>query len=151
MFGHLLLRVDQKGQTKRTSILAYTINYAADVTTDNGILFAMLGLTGGFKGYFSTHPYYIKAKEYGDFENRDIWEYRLNLTEDQMQRLLMHGWGLGNRAFDYFYFNENCAYQILSLLDVADPELQLAEWFWFYTFPSDGIRMIADKPGLVKT
>ncbi len=150
MFGHLLLRVDQKGQTERTSILAYTINYAADVTTDNGILFAVLGLTGGFKGYFSTHPYYIKAKEYGDFENRDIWEYRLNLTEDQMQRLLMHGWELGNAAFDYFYFKENCAYQILSLLDVADPDLQLAERFWFYTFPSDGIRMIADKPGLVK-
>jgi hypothetical protein len=150
MFGHLLLRVDQKGQTERTSILAYTINYAADVTTDNGILFAVLGLTGGFKGYFSTHPYYIKAKEYGDFENRDIWEYRLNLTEDQIQRLLMHGWELGNAAFDYFYFKENCAYQILSLLDVADPELQLAERFWFYTFPSDGIRMIADKPGLVR-
>jgi hypothetical protein len=25
-----------------------------------------------------------------------------------------------------------------------------AKRFWFYTFPSDGIRMIADKPGLVK-
>jgi hypothetical protein len=150
MFGHLLLRVDQKGQTERTSILAYTVNYAADVTTDNGILFALLGLTGGFKGYFSTHPYYIKAKEYGDFENRDIWEYRLNLTEDQMHRLLMHAWELGNASFDYFYFKENCAYHILSLLDVADPELRLAERFWFYTFPSDGMRMIAEKPGLVK-
>jgi hypothetical protein len=149
MFGHLLLRVDQKGQTERTSILAYTINYAADVTTENGILFAVLGVTGGFKGYFSTHPYYIKAKEYGDFENRDIWEYRLNFSEDQMQRLLMHAWEMGNATFDYFYFKENCAYQILALLDVADPELQLAERFWFYTFPSDAIRMIADKPGLV--
>jgi hypothetical protein len=37
----------------------------------------------------------------------------------------------------------------LALLDVADPELQLAERFWFYTFPSDAIRMVADKPGLV--
>ncbi len=150
MFGHLLLRVDQKGQTERTSILAYTVNYAADVTTDNGIVFAVLGLTGGFKGYFSTHPYYIKAKEYGDFENRDIWEYRLNLTEDQLERLLMHAWEMGNATFDYFYFKENCAYHILSLLDVADPELRLAERFWFYTFPSDGIRMIADHPRLVK-
>ena len=149
MFGHLLLRVDQKGQTERTSILAYTVNYAADVTTENGIVFAVLGLTGGFKGYFSTHPYYIKAKEYGDFENRDIWEYRLNLTDDQLQRLLMHAWEMGNATFDYFYFKENCAYHILSLLDVADPNLQLAERFWFYTFPSDGIRMIAEKPGLV--
>ncbi|MEX0805555.1 MAG: DUF4105 domain-containing protein [Candidatus Binatia bacterium] len=150
MFGHLLLRVDQKGQTERTSILAYTINYAADVTTDNGIIFAALGLTGGFKGYFSTHPYYIKAREYGDFENRDIWEYRLNLTPNQIQRLLMHAWELGNASFDYFYFKENCAYHILSLLDVADEKLRLADRFWFYTFPSDGIRMIADKPGLVK-
>ncbi|MPZ76088.1 MAG: DUF4105 domain-containing protein [Deltaproteobacteria bacterium] len=150
MFGHLLLRVDQKDQTDRTRILAYTINYAADVTTDNGLIFAALGVTGGFKGYFSTHPYYIKAREYGDFENRDIWEYRLNLTQDQLQRLLMHAWELGNASFDYFYFKENCAYHILSLLDVADEELRLAERFWFYTFPSDGMRMIAGKPGLVK-
>ncbi len=150
MFGHLLLRVDQKGQTEQTRILAYTINYAADVTSNNGIVFAVLGVTGGFKGYFSTHPYYIKAQEYGDFENRDIWEYRLNLSEEQMRRLLMHAWEMGNASFDYFFFKENCAYQILSLLDVADPELRLTDRFWFYTFPSDGIRMIAEKSGLVK-
>ena len=150
MFGHLLLRVDQRGQTEQTRLLAYTINYSADVTTDNGILFAVLGVFGGFSGYFSTHPYYIKAREYGDFENRDIWEYRLNLTDEQIERMLMHSWELGNAAFDYFFFKENCAYHILSLIDVADPEIQLTDRFWFYTFPSDGVRMIAGRPGLVK-
>ena len=150
MFGHLLLRIDQRGQTEQTRILAYTVNYSADVTTNNGIVFAVLGVAGGFKGYFSTHPYYVKAKEYGDFENRDIWEYRLNLTEDQVERLLMHTWEMGNASFDYFFFKENCAYQILSLLDVADPDLHLTDRFWLYTFPSDGVRMIAEKPGLVK-
>jgi hypothetical protein len=149
MFGHLILRVDQRGQTEQTRILAYTINYAADVTTDNGVLFAVLGVTGGFKGYFSTHPYYIKAREYGDFENRDIWEYRLNLTRDQIERLLMHAWEMGNASFDYFFFKENCAYQLLALLDVADPALRLTERFRFYTFPSDGVRAITDQPGLV--
>ena len=150
MFGHLLLRVDQKGQTEQTRLLAYTVNYSADVTTDNGFVFAVLGVAGGFKGYFSTHPYYIKAREYGDFENRDIWEYRLNLTQDQIERLLMHTWEMGNASFDYFFFKENCAYQILSLIDVADPDIRLTDRFWFYTFPSDGVRMIAEKPGLVK-
>ena len=150
MFGHLLLRVDQKNQTEQTRILAYTVNYAADVTTDNGIVFAVLGVIGGFRGYFSTQPYYIKAREYGDFENRDIWEYRLNLTEDQIMRLLMHAWEMGNASFDYFFFKENCAYHILSLLDLADPALRLTDRFWFYTFPSDGVRMIAEHPGLVK-
>jgi Domain of unknown function (DUF4105) len=150
MFGHLLLRIDQRGQTEQTRILAYTVNYSADVTTDNGIVFAVLGMVGGFKGYFSTHPYYVKAREYGDFENRDIWEYRLNLTQDQVERLLMHTWEMGNASFDYFFFKENCAYEILSLLDVADPDLHLTDRFWLYTLPSDGARMIAEKPGLVK-
>ena len=150
MFGHLLLRVDKKGQTEQTRILAYTINYSADVTTDNGIVFAVLGVVGGFAGYFSTHPYYVKAKEYGDFENRDIWEYRLNFSQEQIERLLMHAWEMGNASFDYFFFKENCAYHILSLLDVADPTLHLTDRFWFSTFPSDGVRMIADKPGLIK-
>jgi hypothetical protein len=150
MFGHLLLRVDQKNQTEQTRLLAYTVNYSADVTSDNGIVFAVLGVTGGFKGFFSTHPYYIKAREYGDFENRDIWEYRLNLSSEQIERLLMHAWEMGNASFDYFFFKENCAYQILSLLDVADPEIHLTDRFWLYTFPSDGIRMIAERPELVK-
>lgn len=150
MFGHLLLRVDQRGQTEQTRLLAYTVNYSADVTTENGILFAVLGVFGGFSGYFSTHPYYIKAREYGDFENRDIWEYRLNLNDEQIARMLMHTWELGNAAFDYFFFKENCAYQVLSLIDVADPEIHLTDRFWFYTFPSDGVRMIAERPGLVK-
>jgi hypothetical protein len=150
MFGHLLLRVDQKGQTEQTRILSYTINYSADVTTNNGIVFAVLGVTGGFRGYFSTHPYYVKAKEYGDFENRDIWEYRLNLSAEQMHRLLMHTWEMGNASFDYFFFKENCAYHVLSLLDVANPDLRLTDRFWFFTFPSDGVRMIAEAPGLVK-
>ncbi|MGH7965416.1 MAG: DUF4105 domain-containing protein, partial [Candidatus Binatia bacterium] len=38
----------------------------------------------------------------------------------------------------------------LSLLDLADPTLHLTEQFWLYTFPSDGIRMIAEHPGLVR-
>jgi hypothetical protein len=150
MFGHLLFRVDQRNQTEQTRILAYTVNYAADVTTDNGIVFAVLGVIGGFRGYFSTQPYYVKAREYGDFENRDIWEYRLDFTEDQIMRLLMHAWEMGNASFDYFFFKENCAYHILSLLDLADPDLRLTDRFWFYTFPSDGVRMIAEQPGLVK-
>ena len=150
MFGHLLLRVDQKGQTEPTSLLAYTINYAADVTSDNGIVFAVLGVTGGFKGYFSTHPYYIKAKEYGDFENRDIWEYKLNLAPRQIDRLLMHAWEMGNASYDYFFFKENCAYHILALIELAAPDAKLTERYWFYTFPTDGVRALTEKPGLVE-
>ena len=149
-FGHLLLRVDQKTQTESTRILAYTINYAAEMPPDTGIEYVWLGVFGGYTGYFSTMPYYLKAKEYGDFENRDIWEYRLNFTQDQLRRVLMHAWEMGNASFDYFFFKENCAYHILALLDVADQNLHLADRFHFYTFPSEGVRAIAETPNLIE-
>jgi hypothetical protein len=149
MFGHTLLRVDQKGQTEQTRILAYTINYAAEVPRDAGPMYPIRGLFGGFKGYFSTVPYYLKVKEYRDIENRDLWEYRLNFTGTQIRRLLMHAWELGNAYFDYFFFKENCSYHLLSLLEVADPKLYLRDRFLLWTVPAETVRLLTEQPGLV--
>jgi len=149
MFGHTFLRIDQRGQTEQTRILAYTINYAAYVPPDAGIAYPIRGMFGGYSGYFSTYPYYLKVQEYRDIENRDIWEYRLNFSEDQVRRLLMHSWEMGNASFDYFFFKENCSYHLLALLDYADPSLHLTDEFLVWTVPADTVRLIASKPGLV--
>lgn len=149
MFGHTLLRVDQKGQTEQTRILAYTINYAADVPPDPGLMYAVYGIGGGYRGFFSTIPYYLKVQEYGDIENRDLWEYRLNFSHDQIRRLLMHAWELGNASFDYYFFKENCSYHLLSLLEVADPHLRLRDHFTVWTVPADTVRLLGRQPGLV--
>jgi hypothetical protein len=149
MFGHTLLRIDQKGQVEQTRLLAYTVNFAAEVDNRNPISFALLGLAGGFKGYFSTLPYYLKVQEYGDFENRDIWEYHLNLTERQLDRLVAHVWEMGNAYFDYYYFKENCAYHILALIEIANPEWHLTDRFLVWTIPADTVRALAEQPGLI--
>ncbi|GKS60024.1 hypothetical protein YTPLAS18_35510 [Nitrospira sp.] len=149
MFGHTFLRIDQRGQTPQTRILAYTINYAADMPPDAGIEYPIKGIFGGYKGLFSTVPYYLKVQEYRDIEHRDVWEYRLAFTPPQIRRLLMHAWELGNAEFDYYFFGENCSYHILSLLDVADPQLRLTDRFPFYTIPSDTVRVLMEIPGLV--
>ncbi|NGZ96313.1 MAG: hypothetical protein CV089_09325 [Nitrospira sp. WS110] len=149
MFGHTLFRVDQKGQTEQTRILAYSINFAADVPPGAGLAYPIRGIFGSYKGYFSTIPYYLNVQKYRDIENRDIWEYRLNLTETQLRRFLMHAWELGNAYFDYFFFKENCSYHILALLDYADPDLHLTDEFMFWTVPADTVRLIVSKPDLV--
>ena len=149
MFGHTLLRIDQEGQTAQTRILAYTINFAADVPPDEGMAYPIRGIFGGYRGYFSTIPYYLKVQEYRDIENRDIWEYRLNFSDQQIRRLLMHAWELGNAAFDYFFFKENCSYHLLSLLEYANPSLHLTDQFLFWTVPADTVRLLAAQPGLV--
>ena len=56
MFGHSFLRIDQQGQTEHTRILAYTINYAADVPPDTGVEFAFKGMFGGYQGFPPPFP-----------------------------------------------------------------------------------------------
>jgi hypothetical protein len=149
MFGHTFLRIDQKGQTEQTRVLAYTIDYAADVPPDAGLEYAFKGLFGGYRGFFSTPPYYVKVRAYRDIENRDMWEYQLNLTASQIDRLVMHAWEMGNAYFDYFFFKENCSYHILSLLEYANPDLHLRDRFHLWTIPAETVRAITDYPGLV--
>ena len=149
MFGHTFLRIDQKNQTEQTRILAYTIDYAAELPPDVGFEYAYKGIFGGYKGFFSTPPYYLKVQAYRDIENRDMWEYQLNLTAAQIDRLIMHTWEMGNAYFDYFFFKENCSYHILSLLEYANPSLYLRDHFYLWTIPADTIRVVMAQPGMV--
>lgn len=149
MFGHTLLRVDAVDQDERTRLLAYAINYAVGPGSDNGAIFTLKSLIGAYPGLFSISPYYIKVKEYSSIENRDIWEYRLTFTQEEIDRLLMHAWELGPVRFDYYFFDENCAYYLLSLFEVARPSLDLTSRFRGWVIPVDTVRLMAEQPGMV--
>jgi hypothetical protein len=150
MYGHTLLRIDAKDQDERTRLLAYSISYAAGTNETSGLIFAVRGLFGGYPGVFAITPYYLKVREYSDIENRDVWEYQLTLTPSEIDRLLMHTWELGPTHFDYYFFDENCAYHLLSLLEVARPGLELTDRFRWWAIPSDTVRAVTDQPGLIK-
>lgn len=150
MFGHTLLRIDAAAHTEQSRLLGYAVNYAAATDETNGALFAIKGIFGGYGGLFSIAPYYMKVKEYSDLENRDIWEYELNFTPEEIDRLLMHAWELGPIYFDYYFFDENCSYHLLSLLDVGRPGLRLADRFKYWVIPADTVRAVADVPDLVR-
>ena len=50
-------------------------------------------------------PYYEKIKEYSNLENRDIWEYSLEFTPDEVERMLLHLWELKDIYTDYYFFD----------------------------------------------
>jgi hypothetical protein len=149
MYGHTLLRVDARDQNERTRLLAYTVNFAANTTERNGIAFAVNGLLGGYPGTFSILPYYIKVREYSDMENRDVWEYELDLTSREIDRVVQHTWELLPAYFQYFFFDENCSYHLLGLLQVARPDLELTAPFRWWALPADTVRQVTRQPGLV--
>ncbi|MFN8371223.1 MAG: DUF4105 domain-containing protein [Bacteriovoracaceae bacterium] len=49
------------------------INYSALETTKNPIMYALLGMFGGFRVPFVSMPYYYKIREYNDYESRDLF------------------------------------------------------------------------------
>jgi hypothetical protein len=53
-----------------------------------------------------------------------------------------HVWELSHTHFDYYYFNENCSYHLLSVLEVVRPSLNLTDTYQVYTIPADTIRLL---------
>ena len=145
MFGHTLLRITPADYRKDTPLVAYALNYAANAApNENGIAYAYKGLFGGYPGMFSIVPYYEKINQYNDLENRDIWEYPLNLTQNEVDQLLRHAWEVRNINFDYYFLTENCSYHVLSLLEVARPGINLTDSFSVKAIPSDTVRAVID-------
>jgi len=151
MFGHTLLRLDKKGDRSKHDLLDYAVNYAANPGTQGGFLYALFGLTGVYPGTFSTYPYYWKVQEYGNYESRDIWEYALNLTPEEIQRMVYHLWELGQTYFDYYFIDENCSYHLLSLLNIARPNLDLKSRHNVFVAPSDTVKAVTRQINLVKS
>lgn len=141
MFGHTLLRIDQRGQDDSNLILALTASYAAKNNPDDSALeFVSKGLMGGYPGEVAILPYYMKLKEYRDVESRDIWEYRLNLSEQEILQLVRHLWEVSGDTFKYYFFTENCSYRLLGMLDVLRPENPMLDDFFMHAIPVDTIR-----------
>ena len=146
-YGHTFLRLNGKGHTSHERLLDYAVNFAADPESDNGVLFALKGLWGGYQGRFSTFPYYMKVQEYNNLESRDLWEYDLNVSSANLERLLEHLWELGSPQSRYFFINKNCSYYLLPVLEVMDPALSLHQKFIFKTIPIDTVREMIHVPG----
>lgn len=147
MFGHTFIRIDSEYQSK---LLGHAVNYSAFTGMSGGMLYALKGVFGYYKGYFSILPYYEKVKEYSDIEQRDMWEYNLNLTEDELQKMLMHIWDLKDIYSYYYFFDENCSYNILFLLEAARPSLHLTDRSGFWVIPVDTLRAVRES-GLVES
>ncbi len=153
MFGHTFLKINSKSKDhKKQDLLDWGISYAAQVAdNENPLAFVFLGLTGGYRGQFSLLPYYAKVNEYVNNESRDIWEYELNLDREETYRLLRNVWEVEtNTYFDYYFLDENCAYQLLAFLEVAKPEWNLLD-FPIYVIPGETVKKIATVPGAIKS
>lgn len=149
MFGHTLLRID-RGNDQDGVWLSRAINFGAAVQGDeNSILYIYRGLFGGYPGHFSNVPYMNKIRDYAHLENRDMWEYHLNLDASERDWILAHLWELEDIRFDYLFLDENCSFRLLELIHLARPESSLMDDFRFAEVPVNTMRSL-DRAGFIE-
>ncbi len=149
MFGHTLIRIDTP---QNQEYLSSAVNYAAHVTDTNGILFAFKGIFGFYKAYYSLLPYYEKLKEYSDKDSRDLWGYKLKFNKKQVRKMALHIWELKDIYSYYYFFKENCAYNILYLIDVINPNINSVGYYnsSFSVIPLDTVKLLYKKGIITK-
>jgi len=139
MFGHTFLRLDGDYESP---LLSYAVNYAATINRkDSGIAYALKGIFGYYPGHYSILPYYAKVREYAAMDQRDLWEYRTNLTKTEVRRMTLHILELQGIYADYYFLDENCSYDLLFLLEAARPSVTLTDRHkGFFVAPIDTLR-----------
>lgn len=119
-FGHALLKLNHQDDDAGGRLLDRSFNFGARVPEHEPTpLYILRGLFGGYQAGFSSGAYYQQDQVYARTEFRDIWEYRLALAPDEVQRLVAHLWEMSGQDLTYYFLTKNCAYRLAELVSLA--------------------------------
>ncbi len=119
-FGHSLLKLNTTTSDEELNLLDLTLNYGALVPENESTFFYILrGLTGGYQAGFSDQYLYTQDQVYTRTEFRDIWDYKLELSDYQRTLLILHLWEIIGKKFTYYFLKENCAYRLAELMELT--------------------------------
>lgn len=135
-FGHLLLHIEaqevsspdnpdgaQGGQAGR--LLDTSINFGADIPDGEGLATYMTkGLFGGYDARYSETNFYRNSSIYSEREMRDLWIYKLDLSDSEHALLVDHLYEVMHRDYKYLFLSQNCASRIARTLRLVSPELE---------------------------
>ncbi len=122
-FGHALLKFNTESTDDQYGLFDLTLNYGALVPENENVLrYVQRGVFGGYKAGFSDKYFYTQDLVYSRTEFRDIWEYRLVLSDDQRTLLILHIWEIIGKKFTYYFLDKNCAYRLAELVDLVMEE-----------------------------
>lgn len=124
MFGHTFIRFFN-GDSAGEFINSSTLNYYAEADQGlNPAVYFYNGFAGGFWGVIDDQKMFRRLREYSDNQARDLWEFELAFSAEEIAWVADHAWEIKDKAFQYYFIDDNCGYRTLRLLAVAKPELR---------------------------
>ena len=153
LFGHTLIRINQKNKAHKGApdLLDYSFAFSAmPEKEDLGVVFAYKGFFGGYKGLLEVTKYYSKVAEYNDGESRDLIEYDLKMSQEELNSLINHLWEIYQTTyFDYYFADENCSAVLADILAVPYHLEEINSHERWYYLPSEMVKSFRRIPGMV--
>ncbi len=143
MFGHSFLRLSRGGVSRSSALNDYSVGFMALTNNnDSSFSYAIKGITGGYVGNYEVKPFYMNVGLYQSAEDRDLWQYKLNLSQSQVNFFVKILWELSqNTGFSYYFFDENCSSQLLKTLQIVDEDFNFFEGRHFiFAHPIETIK-----------
>jgi hypothetical protein len=147
-FAHTLLRIDSPISAADPSQIhhAYAFNDTVDGNSDDRfVVYAVKSMTGRYNNKIEIDPYPQKLAKYLQDDERDTWTYQLALTPVEVRQIMSHVWETKDLALPYYFTTDNCASEILRLIDVVRPEQHLLSQLPYAVIPSDVIQLLNDE------
>ena len=144
-FAHTLLRIDSKASVADPSQIhhAYALNDTVDGNSDdNFVIYAIKSMTGRYNNIIEIDPYPEKLAKYLKDDERDTWTYQLDLTPEEVRQIMFHVWETKDLELPYYFTTDNCASEVLRLIDVVRPEQHLLSQLPYAVIPSDVIQLL---------
>ena len=117
--GHVFLVLEghnAKGLYKR-----HAVAFVADTSVSQNLLIEFL--KDSIIGRYVLNPYDDLIYNYVSEEQRSLWEYKLNLSEEEKKWLFLHLYELKEHSTKYSFFTHNCATGLNRVLAVASSNL----------------------------
>lgn len=116
MMGHIFFKINGFYNRKKRS---NAVSFFTEINHLNIPLLAYESIIKGMPGYFILRPYEKQISSYINNEERNIWEYRLNLSKEQLTLIYYHLWELKDINLTYFFTGFNCATIIEDILSIS--------------------------------
>ncbi|QOY53010.1 DUF4105 domain-containing protein [Candidatus Sulfurimonas baltica] len=145
MMGHTFLKYS--GENHQGRKVNHAVTFYTVLDTVNLLSLAYQNIFSGMPGMFALQPYQHIVKEYTDKENRNVWEFELNLSEYRRKLIYYHIWELKDIDMKYFFTSYNCSTVIYYTLSLVNPKIYDDKKFW--VTPLDTVKFLY-KYNLIK-
>ena len=153
-FAHTLLRIDSKASIADPNQIdkAYALNYTVDGDPNDSFpIYATKSMIGSYNSAIEIDPYPEMLAKYLQDDERDTWTYQLSLKPAEVQQFMRHVWETKALKMPYYFTTDNCASEILRLIDVVRPQQNLLSQLSYAVVPSDVIQLLNDEQLLAST